>query len=185
MFDIIKKELNISILSSIIYIILGIIIVLNPEEALEGMSIVIAALLIAFGIMFIVINFKYLKRDGNILCGILLIVMGIALAIYPKSLNVLISLGVGTWFIAVSISRIKVATWLREITEVNWLMILIPAIFTLLIGIVFIFAPLTSAVTLAIITGSLMIVYSLCDLFEVLYIKKNIRSVQKALNKNA
>ena len=181
MFDIVKKELNVSIVSSVLYIVLGIFIVLNPDGALKAISLTIAWFAIIFGIIFTIINVTRLKKEGSLLFGILLIVMGIALLIYPESLNLLISLGVGIWFISSSVSRIKMAIMLKDIKEMNWLIILIPAILTLLIGISFVFAPLASAVTLAIITGVLMIVYSVIDIFEIVMIKKNIKTIQKAL----
>ena len=181
MFDIVKKELNVSIVSSIIYIILGIVIVLNPEQTLKSIGIAIAWFSIIFGIIFTIINITKLKKEGSLLFGIILIVIGIALLIYPNSLNLLISLGVGIWFISSSVSRIKVAIMLKNAKEINWLIILIPAIITLTVGLAFVFAPLASAVTLAIITGVLMIVYALIDIFEIVFMKKNIKEIEKVL----
>ena len=181
MIDIIKKELNISILSSVIYIILGIIIISNPETTLNIVSTSISVLAIIYGGAITIINITKLEKEGNLIFGILLVVMGIALLIYPNSLNILISLGVGIWFISSSVSRIKLAVMLKDVKEINWLIILITSIITLLIGISFIFTPLTSAVALAIVTGILMIAYSICDIFEIIFIKKNIETIQKAL----
>ena len=181
MIYIIKKELNISILSSVIYIILGIIIISNPETTLNIVSISISVLAIIYGGAITIINITKLEKEGNLIFGILLVVMGIALLIYPNSLNILISLGVGIWFISSSVGRIKLAVMLKDVKEINWLIILITSIITLLIGISFIFTPLASAVALAIVTGILMIAYSVCDIFEIIFIKKNIETIQKAL----
>ena len=178
MFNIIKKELNISIIASIIYIILGIIIVSNPDSTWKGIGIAVAILAIILGIIMTIIN---IKLEGNSITGILLIVIGIALIIYPSSLSILIALLIGIWFISTSISRIKLSIKLRKVKEVNWLVILIVSIITLLIGISFVFAPSVAADNLAIISGILMIVYSLCDVFEALFIKKNVRAIEKAL----
>ena len=181
MFDIVKKELNISIVSSIVYIILGIVIVLHPETTLNVVSIAISILAIILGLIITIINITKLKGEGNPIFGILLLVLGISLLIYPNSLNVLISLGIGIWFITSSISRIKIAVMLKDVKEVNWLVILIVSIITLLIGITFIFMPLALAVTLATISGILMIAYSICDVFEILFIKKNMKVIQNTL----
>ena len=181
MLDIIKKELNISIIASVVYIILGIIIVSNPEATLNIVSITISIVAIIYGLILTIINITNLKEEGNLMFGILLIVIGIALLIYPNSLNVLISLGIGIWFIASSINRIKFAVILKDTKEFNWLVILISAIITLIIGISFIFAPLASAITLTAISGILMIVYSVCDIFEIVFIKKNIKTIEKIL----
>lgn len=182
MIDIIKKELNVSVIASIIYIILGIIIVLNPAETLKDLGIIIACFIIISGVAITIINITKLRIARNLLFGILLIVMGIALLVHPNSLSLLLSLGVGIWFIASSVSRIELAIMLKDVKGINWLLILIPAIITLLIGISFIFAPLASAVALAIVTGTFMIVYGVFDIFEILCIKKNIKTIEKALS---
>lgn len=181
MLEIIKKELNVSIIASIIYAILGFIIVSNPQTTLNIVSYTISISAIVYGLVITIINIANLKEEGNLMFGILLVVMGIALLIYPNSLNVLISLGIGIWFIASSVNRIKFAALLKDVQGFNWLVILISAVITLIIGISFIFAPLASAVTLTAVSGMLMIVYSICDIFEIIFIKRNISEIEKAL----
>lgn len=183
MLQIIRRELNVSIIASLIYLILGVIIVLNPERTLNIVSMSISILSIICGIVISIINIANLKEEGNLILGILLLVMGIALLIYPNSLSVLISLGIGIWFISSSVSRIKFATILKEVEEVNWLIVLVNAIITLIIGISFIFAPLASAVTLTALSGILMIIYAVCDIFEIVFIKRNIKTIENSLEK--
>ena len=183
MLEIMKRELNVSIIASIIYIILGFIVISNPIATLNIVSITISISAIVYGIVITVINIANFKQEGNLLFGILLLVMGISLLIYPSSLNVLISLGIGIWFIASSVSRIKFATLLKDVQGINWIIILISAVITLMIGISFIFTPLASAVTLTTVSGILMIVYSICDIFEIIFIKRNIKEIEKALKK--
>ena len=183
MLEIRKKELNLSIIVSIIYAILGFIIVANPVTTLNIVSYTVSISAIIYGIVITIINVANFKEEGNLLFGILLLVMGIALLIYPSSLNVLISLGIGTWFIASSVTRIKFATLLKDVQGINWVLIIISAVITLMIGISFIFTPLVSAVTLTTVSGILMIVYSICDIFEIIFIKKHIKEIEKALKK--
>ncbi len=181
MLNIIKRELNISIIASIIYIILGIIVVSNPETTLNIVSTAISIFAIVYGLVLTIINLVNIKDEGNLIFGILLIVIGIALLIYPSSLNVLISLGIGIWFISSSISRIKFAIIIKDIEEINWLVVLISAIITLIIGISFIFTPLASAVALTTISGIMMILYSVVDIVEIVFIKKHIKIIEKTL----
>ena len=181
MLDIVKRELNVSIISSIIYIIIGAIIIANPAITLTIVSTSLAVLSIIYGIIITIINIANIRDGGHLIFGVMLIVMGIALFIYPGSLNVLISLGIGIWFITSSVSRIKFAVLVKDADGINWLIILISAIFTLIIGISFIFAPLTSAVALTAASGILMIAYSILDICEVIFIKRNIKAVEKAL----
>ena len=183
MLEIVKRELNISIISSIIYIILGIVIVANPQITLSIISITVAVLSIIYGVIISIINIANIKEEGGLVFGILLIVLGISLLIYPNSLSILISLGLGIWFISSSVNRIKFAVVLKDVKEFNWLIILFSAIITLLIGISFIFIPLISAITITTIGGILMIAYSICDIFEIVFIKRNIKVIEDAMEK--
>ena len=183
MLKILKRELNISIVTSIIYIILGIFVVANAETAIKVASTTFSIMAIIYGIIISIINIADIKEEGNLPYGILLIVVGIALLIYPNSLEILVSLGLGIWFISNSISRIKLAVLLKDVKEVNWLLILFSAIIALLIGISFIFLPLASAVTLTMVSGILMIVYSVFDITQIVVIKKNITVIEKEFEK--
>ena len=179
MIKILKRELNISIVTSIIYIILGIFVVANPAITMKVASTTFSIMAIVYGVIISIINIADIKEEGNLSYGILLIVVGVALLIYPNSLEILVSLGLGIWFISNSISRIKLAVLLKDVKEVNWLLILFSAIIALLIGISFIFLPLASAVTLTMVSGILMIIYSIFDIIQIIIIKKNIVAIEK------
>ena len=177
----VKKELNISIITSLIYIIIGIIVMLNPQITLSIIGTAIAILAIVCGIIVTIINVANIKNESSLLFGIFAIVMGIVLLIYPNSLTILISIGIGILFIASSVTRLKFAVMLREVKDVNSIIILISSIITLLIGISFIFTPLISAATITTLSAILMIVYSVIDIFEIVVIKKNIDKIEKVI----
>lgn len=176
-----KKELNMSIILSIVYVILGVIIISRPETVITVIGKVVAILGIIYGIVITIMNISDLEEENTLLRGILAIVMGIALLIYPNSLSILISLGIGILFISSSVARIRFSVFLRKVPEVNWIIILVSSIITLLIGISFVFAPLASAVTLATVSGILMIVYSVIDIFEIILLKIKMKAIEKVL----
>ncbi|MBR1883969.1 MAG: DUF308 domain-containing protein [Clostridia bacterium] len=178
MLSVIKKELNISIITSIIYVVLGIAIIVNPETMLSIAGITIAILSIIYGIISIIINVRDIKSESSLVFGIISIVIGIVFLVYPDSLSFLISIGLGIWFIASSTTRIKFAILLKAVPTMNWALVLIGAIITLGIGVSFIFAPLASAVALTTITGVLMLVYSVIDLMEIIVIKMHIKDAE-------
>lgn len=181
MLNILKKELNFSIITSLVYIVLGGIIIFNPVTTLNIVGKIISILAIIYGIIISIINIANLKEEGNLSFGILLIIMGVALLIYPNSLSILLSLGISIWVISSSVSRIKFAILIKEVKDVNWVGILVSAIITLIIGIAFIFTPLSTAVEVTIISGILMIAYALFDIFEVVSVKRNINKIEKVL----
>ena len=181
MLKLFKKELNISMLSSLIYIVLGIVIISKPEETMSIVGKSVAILAIVYGVINTIINIVNIKEESSLLFGVFTIVMGIALLIYPNTLGILLSLGIGIWFIASSVTRLKFAVLLKDVREINWLIVLAGSIITLIIGISFIFTPLASAITLTTVSGVMMIGYSLIDIFEIIFIKRNIKAIEKVL----
>ena len=65
MLEILKKELNISIITSIVYIILGVIIVSNPETTISVVGTIIAILAIIYGIIVSIINMAKIKEENS------------------------------------------------------------------------------------------------------------------------
>lgn len=183
MLGIAKKELNASVIASVIYFVLGMVIAMRPEETINLVGTIVAVLSIVYGAVISIINIANIKEQGNLTLGILLIVLGVALLIYPSSLSILISLGIGIWFISNSVNRIKFAVALKGVKGVNWKMVLALAVATMLIGVAFIFTPLASAVALTVMGGVLMMIYAACDIFGVCFIKKNIKAIEKGLEK--
>ena len=181
MLKVLKKELNISIIASLVYIVIGIIVVSNPGTTLSIVGMAVAVLAIIYGVIITIISIANMKEEGNLGFGILLIIIGIALLIYPNSLSILLSLGISIWFITSSVSRIKFAVSIKEVKDVNWKIILISSIITLIIGISFIFTPLSTAVAVTIISGISMVVYAVFDIFEVIFIKINIKKIENGL----
>ena len=147
MLKLFKKELNISMLSSLIYIVLGIVIISKPEETMSIVGKSVAILAIVYGVINTIINIVNIKEESSLLFGVFTIVMGIALLIYPNTLGILLSLGIGIWFIASSVTRLKFAVLL----------------------------------TLTTVSGVMMIGYSLIDIFEIIFIKRNIKAIEKVL----
>ena len=176
-----KVILLIAIITSIVYIVLGVIIVSNPETTINIVGTIIAVLAIIYGLIVAIINMAKIKEENSLVIGVILIVMGIALLIYPNSLSILISLGIGIWYITSSITRLRYALLLKGVPEVNWKIVLIGAIITLVIGIIFVFAPLASALALTAFSGIMMIIYSVIDLAEIVLIKKNMKDIEQVL----
>jgi uncharacterized membrane protein HdeD (DUF308 family) len=181
MFKVIKKELNFSIVTSVIFVVLGMLLMFYPDRILGNVAFVIAILALAYGFIITAINFSELSSGGNPMLGVLLIISGIALLMYPKSLGVLVAMVVGIWFISDSVNRIKIAVILRDAKEPSWLLLFLVSVVSLIAGITFIFAPLESAIALTMLVGALMVFYSLFDIFGSVLIRRNFDAIEKAL----
>lgn len=177
-----KKELNVSIIASIAYILFGIVVLANPEITLGALGMTLGIFSVIYGIVLSIIGIANIREENSLIIGILLIILGITLLVYPNSLSILISIGVGLWYIVSSVAKIKFSVFLKEIPGTNWLLILIGSILTLFLGITFIFTPQISAVALTQVTGILMIVYSIIDIIEIITVKKHISEIEDYQN---
>ena len=98
---ILKKSGQASIVESIIFAILGIILIANPEETVKVISYILGAGLIIVGI-FQILN--YIKMNGqsdlynyHLIYGIMTIVIGIITIIYSATIGSIFRIIIGIW----------------------------------------------------------------------------------------
>ena len=111
-----KKKLNeiiyASIVMSVFFLVMGILLVVNPEISLDVISYMIATFLIINGIFLFVLDFKLgglLIFFDNIISGVISVVLGILVLINPSLVSTFIPVVVGIWFIIVSIFKIRLS----------------------------------------------------------------------------
>ena len=105
--------------------------------------------------------------------------MGILLFIYPKSFSLLIPIVLGIWIITDSLFKIRISVSLREYEDVPWVLSLILAIISLVCGIMFIINPLASSTVITAAFGSLIIIYAISDIVDMIMFKRYISKIVK------
>lgn len=182
-----NQLINSSIGFSILLIILGIVLIIFPKTSLEIISYLISTLLIINGIYLIILEFgttfRYIPLDTS-LNGILSILFGIIMLIYPNMLSIIIPIILGTYFIIASIFKIKLAMHLKNIEKSPWLLTLLLAILSTICGIVLIMNPMNSSITLTLIAGVMLMIYSISDIIDMLVFKKHLNNLVKHLKKS-
>lgn len=182
-----KKVINSSIGISCLFMILGIVMILFPKTSLNVLSISISLLLILNGIYLIILEIKMRDRwmpVDTLLVGILAILFGIIMFIYPEMLQVIIPVVLGTWFILTSIFKIRLALFLRNIENTPWVLTLVMSILSILCGAILIIDPITSSITITLFSGIMIIIYSISDIIDMIVFKKHINSLVKYFKSN-
>lgn len=178
-----KKYLNFSLLVSSILMILGIIIFIYPEMTLKLLSYIVSTILIIFGISLIIEDLKYkniyLLFDFTQL-GIINLLLGIILLMYPNLLTTLIPIFLGIWFITAGIMKIKITTLLKQKNTI-FITSLIMSILSIICGTIFIISPLSSANAIISSFGILLFIYSLSDIIDMIIFRKNIKDLEKTI----
>ena len=181
--EIFNKTTMSIILSSIISFILGLILVINPGLTLKTIGVVVGIYIIIHGLVLLVLDFKvsrlYIPFDG-IMSGILSIILGIVLIALPGLLSAIFALAIGVWIILSSVNIIKMAIAVKNQTS-NWFLLLLFGILDLIAGIIVIFNPFESSMSITMFVGIIIMIHSVINIVDMIVIKKNVKDVTKAI----
>jgi uncharacterized membrane protein HdeD (DUF308 family) len=161
-----KNSWWIEALKGVLAIIIGVICLMNPSEALTAIAVFLGILAILAGLA---IEINALSRKGSnwqfwIVEGIFNLVIGILLVSYPKAaINVLVIL-ISLWIIAMGIIQVFTFRNMKKAGYTSQVLIF-TAILSLLIGILLLFNPFEGAKIVAIILGIYAVVYGVSSLF--------------------
>ena len=172
-----KKSGWTSIISSIIFIIVGIVLIINPEGILKGISVGLAIIFIALGIFKI---FQFVKEKGNynfynydLIYGIVAIIIGLITFFFLDTIETFLRIIIGLWIFYSGVIRIDFAFKLKSMELKTWIIALIFALCMIGFG-VFIIANKASTI---VILGILIIIYAVMDLVEGILFMRNVKEL--------
>lgn len=177
-----------SLITSIVLVVVGILLIVKPEEILSLISIIIGVGLVVMGI-FGVVNFIKDIQDNNpmsldLIYGALCLIVGSVLITNTKIVGSILPIVLGIWMVINSIIKAQYATILKEDNNREWQLTLIISILTLVCGILFIFNPFKGAAVLTQIIGTILVIYSVMDIINIIILKKNIHDFKKDVKKD-
>lgn len=178
------KRVTVSMIcSSIIAFILGLIMVISPGLSMVTMGIIVGIYMIIHGVVLVALDFKsnmnYSPFDG-IVSGILFIILGVLLIAMPGILSLALTLALGVWIILTSVSTIRLALVIKGKNS-NWVLILLFGILDLVAGILILFNPFASSISITVLSGAIIMAHSVINIIDMIIIKKNIKSFTDAV----
>lgn len=179
--------INSSICISIMFIIIGIIMVIMPKMSLEILGVILSVILIINGIILMITD---IKLNNNFIpvdilpASILSILLGIMMLIYPNILSIIIPLMLGTWFIMTSIFKIRLTLYLSKIKNTPWILLMLISILSIVCGFILILNPIDSSVAITLFIGIVIIVYAISDITNMIVLKRNIKNLTKYFKEN-
>lgn len=174
----IRKYLSIKVIVAIFFIILGVIMMLKPHQVVSLITFLFGiGLLIIGGCMIVadLLSKELFSRTGLLMQGVLFIVLGIALLIYPGIGNVLLPLSIGGLIIADGIMRLQIGSLIRHVGGSSYLTAL--SVLTIILGVICIFNPKISSAVITGFLGIMMIVEAVASLADTYYVKKYIKEI--------
>ena len=179
--------INSSICISIMFIIIGIIMVIMPKMSLEILGVILSVILIINGVILMITD---IKLNNNFIpvdmlpASMLSILLGIMILIYPNILSIIIPLMLGTWFIMTSIFKIRLTLYLSKIQNTPWLLLMLISILSIVCGFILILNPIDSSVAITLFIGIVIIVYAISDIINMIVLKRNLNKLTKYFKEN-
>lgn len=177
-----KDGRKITLLSSIVFFILGMIIFVKPEMVVKVISYVIGGGLILVGVystISYIVNDRRLKvvNYNEIMFGITAIILGLLFILLAGTIELLLRIVVGVWVIMSGISRIY-TSMIYPVRDARFYSLIIVGIILIGLGFYIVFY---SNLAISII-GLFMMLYGLIDFISYFVYKNASLEVNKKIN---
>lgn len=182
-----KKVFNISMISSVLLFLFGLILAVNAEGFIKSITVAIGVVLLLIGVFPVIDYFRY-RKDGlgasiGLISGIFSIVCGLMLLINEDLLMILIPVFIGVWMIINGINKIQVSFEIKDLGEKSWIITFIYSILIMVLGGYFIVNPISGATTVTSFIGIILCIYAVLDIIDCIIIKVKVKNFKKELEK--
>ena len=169
-----------SLFTSIAFAIIGLLLIMKPDESIRFVSGIVGGIFIAIGVYKIaqfvmdrtkmeMFNFYY-----DLAIGIISIIFGIIIIAYSAEIIAIFKIIIGLWIVYSSIVRFSMAIQLKQMLSKSWSPVMVLAIIMFLIGLFMIFASGSIVITL----GIIILAYSIIDIIESIFFLVNFRNLK-------
>lgn len=169
-----KSKIN-GPLRALIALAVGIMMVVNPGEALTAVVKVIAAFLLASGLVSLVVGLRN-KKDGSLplmsFNALVDVLLGLFLFVFPGFVAKFMIYLIGFTLLAFGVVQILALASARKLTGLGFGAFVLPAIVTFVGGFI-LFNPFAESV-MVMITGAALVVYGASELLSSWRMKKAI-----------
>ncbi len=164
-------------ISSIVYIFLGLLLILWPDQARQIVCYLLGAAALVYGVYRIIDFFARKQQEAGgvqfgVALGIALAVIGLFLLFKADAVVAVLAAIIGVAIIIDSILRLQIALNLRRFSGGGWLPLFITALVTLIFGILLLFNPFDAVRVATIIAGIALIIDGAFTLWSLLQTKK-------------
>lgn len=179
-----NKYINLSMILSILFIIVGVILIIWPKTSLETISYMIGAFLLVYGIYNFIDSFSI----NPIFCfvqmtsSVLAFVLGIIIFLNPTIFESLIPIVLGIFFIINGSFKTRLSFIIKDVSD-NWILSLITSILMIICGVLLIINPKITAIMLTTMVGILLVVYSVADIVDMVVFKSRVKDIYKYFEK--
>lgn len=170
-----NKIFNVSIVASVVIMVLGIFLFVQPDLIINMISIILGLIILIPGITSLVDYFKN-KNQTSLITGVVTMIIGFILIINTKLVASILPFILGIYFIINGINRLMYSIELKK-QNVNNATSLFISLLIIICGILFMINPFGGALVITKVMGIFMILYSVLDIVNFIIIKKEMNDV--------
>ena len=164
------------IIISVIFALLGILLIAKPTEMMSGISILLGLMFVIMGILRIVDYFTSKDKEDYLLTiSLIFIIIGAIILIKPNIIGNLFNIFVGLWIILAGIKDFQTTLVWKEVKSGYWTATLLFSMLIIIAGIVIL---ATSTIALRVI-GIMITVYAVLDIITRYIFMKKIKDFLK------
>lgn len=167
-----NKIFNVSIITSVVILVLGIFLFIQPDTIIRMISIILGGIILVPGITSLIDYFKN-KYQPSLITGVVTIIIGLILIINTELVASILPFVLGIYFIINGINRIQYALQLKK-QQINYSTSLVFSILIIICGVLFIINPFGGALVITKVMGIFMVMYAVLDLANSIVIKKEM-----------
>ena len=168
-----NKIFNASIVTSVIILVLGIFLFIQPDTIINMISIILGGIILIPGIISLINYFKT-KQQSSLIMAVVTILIGLILIMNTALVASILPFILGIYFVVNGINRLQYALILKNNKADNYVASLIFSILIIICGALFIINPFGGALVITKVIGIFMIVYAFLDLTNSIILKKEI-----------
>ena len=174
--EILKKIKMYTLLVSLLYVIMGIIMLLNPGFILDAVNYIVGIFILLYGVIYIA---RFLARNAlntlskfSLLAGLLCITFGVYILLNPTLLSSIIPFAAGMLLLVDGLGKLKDALAFKKVNYRRWWIGLVVAILFVGFGIYMIVNAFNVSKLIIRIIGAILIVDAVSDLWAYFCYKK-------------
>lgn len=180
----INKNLNVSIILSILLGIIGTILIIWPKTSLDTFAYIIGAILLIYGTF----NFIDSFTVNPVFClpqmttSVLSALLGIVVFLKPNIFESLLPIVLGIFFIINGSFKARMSFILKKVDS-SWVLSLMTSILMIICGVVLLINPSGTALMLTSLIGIIMVVYAISDIIDMCVFKARVKDISKYFEK--
>ena len=180
----INEYINLSIILSVLFMIVGILLRVWPKASLDTFAYVIGTILIIYGIYSFIDSFSI----NPALClfqmtnSILSFLLGICVFLNPSIFESILPIALGIFFIISGAFSSRISFIIKDIDN-SYILSLFTSILMIICGVVLIINPGNTALVITTLIGIILIVYSVSAIVDMFVFKSRVKEIDKYFSK--